>query len=70
MDDVISPKLIEVRKAANLTQEQVAERMGVQKHTISKLENNKNSPTIATLKRYAEALGCTLKIQVVKESKQ
>ncbi|MEO5349782.1 MAG: helix-turn-helix domain-containing protein [Magnetococcus sp. YQC-3] len=68
MDDVISPTLAELRKAANLTQEQVAERMGVQKHTVSKLENNKNSPTIATLKRYAEALGCTLKIQVVKES--
>ncbi len=68
MDDVISPKLIEVRRAANLTQEQVAERMGVQKHTISKLENNKHSPSIATLKRYAEALGCKLKIQMVKES--
>ncbi|MBF0186282.1 MAG: helix-turn-helix transcriptional regulator [Magnetococcales bacterium] len=70
MDDVISPNLIEVRKAANLTQEQVAERMGVQKHTISKLENNKYSPTIATLKRYAAALGCKLKIQMVKESSQ
>jgi transcriptional regulator with XRE-family HTH domain len=66
MDDVISPTLTEARKAANLTQEQVAERMGVQKHTVSKLENNKNSPTVATLKRYAEALGCSLKIQVVK----
>lgn len=68
MDDVISPTLIEARRAANLTQEQVAERMGVQKHTISRLENNKNSPTVATLKRYAEALGCQLKIQMVKES--
>jgi DNA-binding XRE family transcriptional regulator len=61
-------ELIAARQASGLTQEQVADKMGTRKSNISRLENNlfqKPSPTLATLKKYAQALGCHLEIHVV-----
>src|SRR6185312_5988434 len=49
-------KLAEVRKALKLTQQQVAERMGVTKGRVSQIERGLIS-TQDVLARYAEALG-------------
>jgi ribosome-binding protein aMBF1 (putative translation factor) len=48
--------LREAREQAGLSLEQVAERMGVDKSNLAKLEKAGN-PTIDTLERYAAALG-------------
>ena len=59
--------ILKARKEANLTQEQVAKRMGVSTPVVSRLESalisGKHSPSIATLKRYAEAMGKRLDIR-------
>ena len=59
--------ILKARKEAKLTQEQVAKRMGVSAPVVSRLESalisGKHSPSIATLKRYAEAMGKRLDIR-------
>jgi len=46
---IISEMLKEARKAANLTQEQLADRIGTKKSYISKLENGKGNIQLSTL---------------------
>ena len=48
------------RKAAGLTQAQVAEAIGVEKETISRMENGVISPTLSRLQQIADLLGCSL----------
>ncbi len=61
--------ILNARKDAGLTQAQIAERMGTSTPAVSRLENalvtGKHSPSIATLKRYAKALGKTVEIRFV-----
>ena len=49
--------------------DQREERMGTQPPAVARLESalssGKHSPSIDTLKRYAEAVGCELQIQLV-----
>ncbi len=62
----LNRQLLKARKAAGLTQEQLAEKMHTKKTNISRLENVTYSrPSLATLRKYAEAVGCTLKISLV-----
>jgi len=60
-------KLIKIRKAANLTQEEMANRMNTSKSNISRLEslNSKISPTISTLNAYANAAEYRLNVNFV-----
>lgn len=59
--------MLEARKKAGLTQEEVAERMGTKKSAIARLEASggvhKHSPSLNTLKKYAAAVGCHLEIK-------
>ena len=58
-------KLIDMRLAAGLTQEEMARRMGTKKSNISRLEsaNGKHSPKLSTLKSDAAAAGFKMGIQ-------
>ncbi len=47
------------RQAQNLTQEQLGERIGVQKAQISRLEKGKSVITLPTISRVFRALGVT-----------
>lgn len=59
-------QLLKARTRAGLTQDAVAERMGTTKSAISRLEGStKHAPSLSTLKRYAEAVGCELDIRLV-----
>jgi transcriptional regulator with XRE-family HTH domain len=51
-----------------LTQAEVAERMGTTQSAVARLEsaNAKHSPSVATLRRYAEALGHRVEVRLVK----
>ena len=51
---VISEMLKEARKEANMTQEQLAERVGTKKSYISRLENGKCDIQLSTLYRIFE----------------
>ncbi len=61
--------LLKARQHANLSQADVAERMGTKAPAITRLESSlssgKHSPSIATLKKYAEAVGCHLEVRIV-----
>jgi transcriptional regulator with XRE-family HTH domain len=49
-------RLIELRKKASLTQQQVAERAGIHKLTVAKLEQGIREPSWATVLALANAL--------------
>lgn len=56
----LSSQLIELRKRHNLSQEQVADRAGIDQSEISKLERGSGNPTKKTLDRVARVLGARL----------
>ena len=62
----LAREMLSARSRAGLTQEAVAIRMGTTKSAVSRLEaTGKHAPSVASLKRYAEAVGCKLKIEFV-----
>jgi DNA-binding XRE family transcriptional regulator len=65
-------ELLRARQAAGLTQAQVAERMGVAQASVGRLESSagsrKHAPSVATLRRYADAVGCELRITLTPRS--
>ncbi len=67
-------ELIKARKIAGKTQAQVAKTMHTSASVISRLESgnveDKHSPSINTLKRYAKAVGCKLKITLEPQAKR
>lgn len=60
MKDDIGAKLKILRKGRRLTQEQLAERLGVNRATISNYEISRRSPSLKELKRFAEFYGVGL----------
>jgi DNA-binding XRE family transcriptional regulator len=57
------PKSIrEYRLRHHLTQDELGQRLGVQKSQISKLERNPSNVTLATLRRVFEALNMSVQI--------
>ena len=62
----VTDQLLKARSRAGLTQDAVAERMGTTKSAISRLEaSGKHTPSLATLQRYARAVGCDLQVKLV-----
>ncbi|WP_243336999.1 helix-turn-helix domain-containing protein [Anaeromyxobacter soli] len=53
-------RVAERRKAAGLTQAQLAERLGVTTETVSRLERGAVVPSLARLEAFASALGVDL----------
>ena len=65
----LANQMLKARSRAGLTQDAVAERMGTTKSAVSRLESaGKHAPSLATLKRYARAVGCELQVKLVRKS--
>lgn len=60
MDFDVGSRLREVRLAAGLTQRQLAERAGVTHGMISMVEQNKNSPSVASLRKILGGVPMTM----------
>lgn len=62
-------EMLNARKKAGLNQSQVAELMGTKQASITRLESSlssgEHSPSLTTLKKYADAVGCHLDIRFV-----
>ena len=62
----VTNQLLKARARAGLTQDAVAERMGTTKSAVSRLEGaGKHAPSLSTLRRYAQAVGCELQVKLV-----
>jgi transcriptional regulator with XRE-family HTH domain len=59
---------LKARAAAGITQAEVADRIGTTQSAIARLESGKgkHSPSLATLQKYARALGCRLELRLVR----
>ena len=58
--------LSEIRKELDLTQKQVAERIGIGQGRVSDIERGKvSSLSVGTLRRYADALDCDMQVMMV-----
>jgi predicted transcriptional regulator len=57
--------MVEARTSQNMTQKELAERTGINQADISKLENGTRNPSVNLLKRLADGMGMTLKIEFV-----
>lgn len=56
--------LIRARTHAKLSQAELAKRIGTTQSAIARLEGGRVSPSVSTLRRYAEATGARLKIDI------
>ncbi len=64
-------QLVEARQAAGLTQQEVAERMGVSQAQIARIEKSGyNAYTLRTLRRYLEALGDQFQLEVAVKQRE
>jgi len=59
-------QMLKAREQAGLSQAEIASRMGAITRLESSFSNGKHSPSIATLRRYAHAVGCELEVKLVK----
>ena len=65
-------EVLKARAEAGLTQAEVAARIGTTQSVVARLESAESghSPSIATLQRYARALGYEVQIRLVKRRRQ
>ena len=61
-------EFLKARAAQGLTQAQVAEKIGTTQSAVARMESGsgKHSPSLATLAKYADALGCKLEVRLVR----
>ncbi len=57
--------MVDARNSVNMTQKELSERTGISQANISKIENGTRNPSLNLLKRLAEGMGMTLKIEFV-----
>ena len=64
-------EVLKARTESGLTQAEVAARVGTTQSAIARLESaeSKHSPSIATLQKYAQALGYKVKVRLVKDER-
>ena len=60
--------MINTRSEQNLTQKDLAEKTGISLTDIRKLENGNRNPSLNLLKKLAEGMGMTLKIEFAPKS--
>ena len=62
---LLAQQLVETRDLTRITQKQLSEKTGIHQADISKIERGIGNPSLSTLKRLAEGMGMTLKIEFV-----
>lgn len=63
-------EFLKARASAGITQAEVAARIGTTQSAIARLESGKggHSPSLATLRKYARALGFRLELRLINET--
>ncbi|MFD1210974.1 helix-turn-helix domain-containing protein [Arthrobacter sp. GCM10027362] len=68
--DELMRELVAMRHKHNLTQEVVAERMSVSQPTVAAFERYDSNPTLATIRRYALAVGARIQNSVIDDCEE
>ena len=55
----------DARKKANMTQMELANRIGADKSYISRIENGKTDPKVSTFYRIMNAIGCKIEVSML-----
>lgn len=66
---LVAKALIEARKSANLTQTQVAERMGTTQSVVARMESGNPLPSLKSVVRYAAAVNSKIELKLVQANK-
>jgi DNA-binding XRE family transcriptional regulator len=66
---LIAKVLIEARTIANLTQKQVADRMGTTQSVVARMESGKPLPSFKSVVRYAAAVNSRIDLKLVQANK-
>ena len=61
----IMNEMLKLRGEAGISQSQLSQKTGITQPDISKLENGKANPSIATLKKVARAFGKRLQVRFI-----
>jgi transcriptional regulator with XRE-family HTH domain len=65
----LASQLIEARSRAGLTQAELAQRMGTSQSTVARLESGTATPSLSTLRRFAQATGARVRITLEPKSR-
>lgn len=60
-------QIAKLRKAENMTQQELAEKLGIAQSSIGRLESNKQNPTLSFINKIANALGYNMHITFTKK---
>jgi transcriptional regulator with XRE-family HTH domain len=65
-------EFLKARSAVGMSQAEVAKKMGTTQSAVARLESGKgkHSPSLATLRKYANAIGYRIDIRLVKEEEE
>jgi len=65
-------EFLKARSSAGMSQAEVAKKMGTTQSVVARLESGrgKHSPSLATLRKYARALGYRIDLKLVKENQK
>ena len=61
----VARELIAARARVGLTQADVAERMGTTQSVVARIESGRRQPSMRTVQRYAQAIGCRAVVRLV-----
>lgn len=70
MKETIGQRIAKLRKASGMSQENLAEKIGVSSQAVSKWENDQSCPDISLLSQLARLLGVTVDTLLTGESNQ
>jgi len=57
-----------VRNELNISQEELARKTGILQSNLSRFESGRHEPSLPTLRKIARALGCSVKVEIVRDS--
>ena len=66
----VGQALVRERRSAGLSQQQVAELIGIEPESVSRMENGVIAPTLARLRQFSKVYGCSLEAIVGQASDQ
>ena len=69
LEQEIIDSVINLRKKSRQTQQEIADKSGVIRETVARIENRITSPQVNTLLKILETYGYTIKITKIKKEK-